>query len=80
MRNDHTGRYWDVIERDSVRYRVESFYASGQKGPEVRADGNGGLLTRGYYARVSHFEMVGPHRTRNIGIDAAIAKATGEDQ
>lgn len=26
------------------------FYASGNSGPEVRADGNGGVLARGWYA------------------------------
>lgn len=28
------------------------FYASGNSGPDVRADGNGGALPRGYYRRM----------------------------
>ena len=27
------------------------FYASGMRGPEIRADGKGGLLARGWYFR-----------------------------
>mgnify|MGYP006430033673 CR=1 FL=1 len=68
MQNDHKGR----IAHDICGHTLESFYASGQRGPEVRADGRGGSLARGYYAAHAG-ETVGPFNTRNAALDAGIA-------
>lgn len=55
MRNDNKGR---VIVDSTLR--IETFYASGARGKEVRADGTGGLLPRGYYAKAPATGLVGP--------------------
>lgn len=41
------------------------FFAGGTKGPNARADGNGGLMARGWYVeRCSTGGTVGPFRTK----------------
>lgn len=55
MKNDHEGR---------LVYRgTETFYASGQRGNEVRSDGKGGNLARGYYA-LTPTALHGPFNSR----------------
>ena len=49
------------------------FYASGARGNEVRADGSGGLLARGWYARVNG-QRHGPFSTE-AKAKAAVADA-----
>lgn len=48
--------------------------ASGSKGKEVRADGKGGTLKRGYYYKQPGWALgrvlVGPYKTRRQAIDA----------
>jgi len=46
MRNDHKG---EVTHDTSLI--LMTFYASGKHGPEVRADGHGKQLARGYYVK-----------------------------
>ncbi len=55
---------------------VETFWASGASGELARADGKGGLLIRGYYARFNNGKLIGPSTTR----PKAVAKARGETQ
>lgn len=45
------------------------FYASGQRGNEVRADGKGGLLARGWYARI-YSALHGPFPTERKAKEA----------
>ncbi|AKU43061.1 hypothetical protein RCTITAN_45 [Rhodobacter phage RcTitan] len=40
------------------------FYASGVKGKEVRADGNGATLARGWYCREDGRGRFGPFKTK----------------
>ena len=45
------------------------FYASGEKGKEVRADGKGGVMPRGWYAktvttRIHNGGTFGPFKTK----------------
>lgn len=41
------------------------FYAGGCKGPNARADGNGGLMARGWYVeRHTTGGVIGPYRTK----------------
>lgn len=54
--NDHKSREIICPEillggRANPNFQIETFYASGETGKEVRADGNGGSLARGYWAR-----------------------------
>ena len=66
-RNDKKGRLpWGRAVLNGV-----TFYASGQQGPEVRADGRGGLLERGYYARYEGGRLVGPVSCRSNAVSAA---------
>ena len=67
MQNDHKGR----VAHDICGHTLESFYASGQRGPEVRADGRGGSLARGYYAAHAGGK-VGPFNTRSAAVEAGI--------
>ena len=44
--------------------RIENtFFASGSKGNDVRADGSGSTLARGWYYRSVDQKIVGPHTT-----------------
>lgn len=45
------------------------FYASGQRGNEVRADGKGGVLARGWYARI-YSALHGPFPTERKAKEA----------
>lgn len=56
MRNDKLGR--------QPHGAGETLYASGQSGSEVRGDGNGGVLDRGYYYFVDGAGTFGPYTTR----------------
>lgn len=70
MKNDHKG----IIEEPNG---VRSLYASGQHGPEVRADGSGGLMARGYYGQPhKHHVWIGPFKTRVEAILDAHNKIT----
>lgn len=64
--NDHKGAV--VFDTETG---ADSFYASGQSGTEVRADGNGGKLPRGYYARCKVRRVViGPFSSRTKAVMA----------
>jgi hypothetical protein len=65
MRNDHKGR----VRHDETLI-LDTFFASGKHGKEVRANGEGGKLERGYYARVHNPAygkafLVGPFSCRS---------------
>lgn len=55
--------------------------ASGSKGKEVRADGKGGLLKRGFYYKKPGYGLgvvlVGPYRTKRKAIDALTQEFVG---
>lgn len=80
MNNDGFGSFWETIKRDSERFSIETFYASGS-GPratiEARGDGKGGLLSRGYYARCDEDRehLCGPYRTRNRAFEGGVRQA-----
>jgi len=46
------------------------FYASGSKGPEVRADGKGGHLARGHYFIGRDGQRRGPYKSVRIAAGA----------
>jgi hypothetical protein len=46
------------------------FYASGSKGPEVRADGKGGHMTRGHYFIGRDGQTRGPYKSVRIAARA----------
>lgn len=75
-RHDGHDRYVDVI--DSIK--LETFYAGGKSGKYVRADGQGGVMERGYYGRRladGHcYAVIGPFSTRRKA-EIAIVKKTG---
>mgnify|MGYP000989484179 CR=1 FL=1 len=50
------------------------FYASGNRGTEIRADGKGGTLRKGYYFRTER-DLHGPFRSVKIASDAQVAVA-----
>jgi hypothetical protein len=75
MRNDHLGK----ADHNICGHTVRTFYASGNGGKEVRADGKGSYLRRGYYA--SHdvrggqfglFKTIGPFNNRNDALRAGV--------
>jgi hypothetical protein len=53
---------------------VDVFFASGQHGSEVRADGNGGRLPRGWYVNQDGFRR-GPFQSRAIALNRIGAPA-----
>lgn len=57
-RDDHRG--WQIHDE---ALGLETFYASGETGRAVRADGEGGLLARGFYGRTP-LVSTGPHSCR----------------
>ena len=71
-RNDRAGVVRDTLRKGEFR----TFYASGKTGHEVRADGEGGLLSRGYYAITPDGHRHGPHFTRNAAVWKAKAWIT----
>ncbi len=65
MRNDHKGR----ITHDGA-LGLDTFYASGAHGHEVRANGTGSTLTRGYYATTDLTGSIGPFTCRKAAARA----------
>ena len=60
--------------------QVMSFYASGQAGTETRANGNGNVLERGYYAKLVRKNgkthgTIGPFSTRKKANENGLIKA-----
>lgn len=57
-----------------VNMETKVIRASGSKGKEVRADGKGGFLKRGYYYKQPGWALgcvlVGPYKTKRQAIDA----------
>jgi len=47
----------------TVRSHSKIFFAGGSKGPNARADGNGGLLPRGWYVSNTMNGRFGPFET-----------------
>lgn len=67
MRNDK----WGHIHHDGT-FDVCTFYASGKRGPEERADGRGDSLARGYYFRIKGDKFpIGPFTTRKKALTSA---------
>ena len=64
MRNDHKGKV-------DTYPGIVTFYASGERGDEVRADGKGGVMARGYYGRDKAETLHGPFRCRRDADRAA---------
>ena len=69
MRNDNKGRVHSG--------GFSSYYASGETGPEVRADGNGGRLPRGYYMQSDTAGLFGPFGCRTDADRAGWAYVRG---
>lgn len=46
-----------------MRNHSKIFFAGGAKGPNARADGNGGLLPKGWHIRNTMLGNFGPFRT-----------------
>lgn len=56
---------------------IKAFFASGSKGNEVRADGQGGFLKRGHYWRDEKGKLHGPFRgarIRNLNLKRHLAR------
>jgi len=71
MRNDHKGKIRSDLDS------FVTFYASGKSGQEVRADGNGGTLPRGYYMRHDTAGLFGPFGARMYAESAGRAYSRG---
>jgi hypothetical protein len=69
-RNDHLGQ---VQHRNGIL----TVYASGLRGPEVRANGQGGSMARGYHARDHADQWHGPFLTRKAAWKAMTLEPNG---
>jgi hypothetical protein len=58
---------------------MNTFFASGQKGKEVRADGKGGTLARGFYVKTDSDTFIGPFRTRKKAETANVCQECEDD-
>jgi len=67
MRNDHKG----FILHDSANM-LTTFFASGSKGNEVRANGRGGRMARGYWASLNSGPSIGPYTCRKAARNAGM--------